>query len=65
MKFYPIMLKQMTDEETKEYHIKRLERLCLQSIKEDRFYQKSGYYFIPDEEQQQMINKKLGWGRYR
>ena len=65
MKFYPIMLKQMTDEETREYHIKRLERLCLQSIKNDTFYQKPGYYFIPDEEQQQMINKKLGWGRYR
>jgi hypothetical protein len=32
------MVKQMTDKETKEYHIKRIERLCLKSIKEDRFY---------------------------
>ena len=35
---YPIVLKIMDDKETKEYHLKRLERLCLQSIKEDRFY---------------------------
>lgn len=30
---YPIMVKQMTDKETKEYHLKRLD-LCLKS-KED------------------------------
>lgn len=64
MKFYPIMVKQMTDEETREYHIKRLERLCLQSIKEDRFYQKPGYYVLPNEEDQEEINKRLKWGRY-
>jgi hypothetical protein len=29
--FYPMMLKEMTDEESKEYHLKRLERLCLES----------------------------------
>lgn len=26
---FPIQLKRMTDSETKEYHLKRLERLCL------------------------------------
>lgn len=30
---YPIMLKVMTDEETREYYLKRLERLCLESKK--------------------------------
>jgi len=25
---FPIQVKQMTDNETKEYHLKRLERLC-------------------------------------
>lgn len=31
MKFYPIVVKIMSDEETKEYHLKRLERLCKES----------------------------------
>ena len=61
---YPIVVKIMSDEETREYHLKRLERLCLKSIKEDRFYQRPGYYFIPDWEHQEMIKRKLGWGRY-
>ena len=30
---YPIMIKQMTDKETKEYFLKRLERLCIESKK--------------------------------
>jgi hypothetical protein len=29
--FHPIVLKVMTEEETKEYHLKRLERLALTS----------------------------------
>ena len=60
---YPMVPKIMSDEEKREYHLKRIERLCLQSIKEDRFYQKKGYYFTPDWEHQQMINKRLGWGK--
>ena len=61
---YPIVLKIMDDEETKEYHLKRIERLCLQSIKEDIFYQRPGYYVKPNEEDQETINKRLKWGRY-
>lgn len=61
MKKYPIVLKQMTDSEAKEYHLKRLERLCLESIKRDTFYAKSGYYFTPEWEDQQMIKRKLHW----
>ena len=53
----------MSDEETREYHLKRIERLCLERIKQDKFYWKPGYTFIPDEEHQQIINKRLGWGK--
>jgi len=28
---FPMKVKKMTDEETKEYHLKRLERLCKES----------------------------------
>lgn len=39
MKFYPITVKHMTDEETKEYYLKRLERLSIESKKRGpRFY---------------------------
>jgi len=31
--FYPMILKQMSEQETKEYHLKRLERLSIESIK--------------------------------
>lgn len=58
---YPIMLKQMTDEETKEYHLKRLERLCLQSIANDTFYQKPGYYFIPDWDEEMLTRRERNW----
>ena len=58
---YPIMVKQMTDRETREYHIKRLERLCLQSIAEDRFYQKPGYYFKPDWDEEELTQREKTW----
>ena len=35
---YPIVVKIMSDEETREYHLKRIERLCLISLKKDKFY---------------------------
>ena len=58
---YPIVVKLMSDEETKEYHLKRIERLCLQSIKEDRFYQKKGYYFTPDWDEEQLTRREKSW----
>ena len=61
---YPIVVKLMSDEETREYHLKRLYRLCMESIKKDKFYQKKGYYTRPSEEDQEEINKRLKWGRY-
>ncbi len=58
---YPIVVKQMTDDETREYHRKRYERLCLQSIKEDRFYQKPGYYFRPDFDEEELTKREKRW----
>jgi len=64
MKFYPIMVKQMTDEETKEYHRKRRERLCLESIAKDTFYSRPGYYFTPDFEEEQFTKREKRWNRW-
>lgn len=41
------MLKEMTDEATKEYHLKRLEGLCKDSIKKGTFYNDPDYKFSP------------------
>ena len=61
MNFYPITIKKMTDKEIKEYSIKRLERLCLESIKNDTFYQKKGYYFAPDLDEEELTNREKKW----
>jgi hypothetical protein len=44
---YPIMLKQMSKQETIEYHHKRLERLCNESITKGTFYHDKDYKFSP------------------
>jgi hypothetical protein len=44
---FPVMLKQMTVQETKEYHLKRLERLCKESIAKGTFYHDKDYKFSP------------------
>jgi hypothetical protein len=61
MKKYPIVVKKMTDDETKEYHLKRIERLCMESIEEDRFYQKKGYYFRPDLDEEELTKRERKW----
>ena len=61
MKYYPITVKHMTDEETKEYYLKRLERLCLKSIKEDRFYSRPGYIFTPDWDELELTKREKRW----
>ena len=61
MKFYPITVKHMTDEETKEYYIKRLERLCLKSISKDTFYSRPGYYFTPDWDELELTKREKRW----
>ena len=58
---YPIVLKIMSDQETKEYHLKRIERLCLESIKKDKFYKLPGYYFIPDWDEEQLTRREKNW----
>jgi hypothetical protein len=44
---FPMMLKQMTVQETKEYHQKRLGRLCKESIAKGTFYHDKDYKFSP------------------
>lgn len=61
MKHYPIILKVMSDRETKEYHLKRLERLCLESIKKDKFYSKVGYIFKPNWDEEELSKREKNW----
>ena len=51
----------MTDEETKEYYLKRLERLCLKSISKDKFYSRPGYYFTPDWDELELTKREKRW----
>jgi hypothetical protein len=64
---FPIMLKQMTVQETKEYHLKRLERLCKESIKKGTFYHDKDYKFSPTftkRERKMMEFVRNGWRYY-
>lgn len=58
---YPIIIKQMTDEETKEYYIKRIERLCLESIKRDKFFSRPGYIFTPQWDEELLTRREKNW----
>lgn len=49
---YPMMLKVMSDQETKEYHLKKLEQLSLKSLGEIPDIDK------PNEEQKQWLRRK-------
>ena len=51
----------MTDEETKEYFVKRLERLCKKSISKDRFYSRPGYVFTPDWDELELTKREKRW----
>ena len=50
---FPIQLKQMTDEETKEYHLKKLFELSSKSAKQKPQLED------PTEEQEQWINRRM------
>ena len=61
---FPIQLKQMTDEETKEYHLKKLFELSSKSAKQKRQLEE------PTEEQNRWIERNLKapawtWRSYR
>lgn len=47
--FFPMQLKQMTDEETKEYHLKKLQELIIKSL------EKNPKLEDPNEEQRQKM----------
>ncbi len=61
MKHYPLVVKHMTDDEAKEYHLKRLKRLIDKSLAEDRFYEKKGYYFRPDWDEEELTKRERKW----
>jgi hypothetical protein len=58
---FPIMLKQMTVQETKEYHLKRLERLCKESIKKGTFYHDKDYKFSPTFTERERKEMEMLW----
>jgi hypothetical protein len=49
--FFPMQLKQMTDKETKEYHLKRLHELILKSLEKNPRVELED----PNEEQRQKM----------
>jgi hypothetical protein len=61
MKRHPFVVKIMSDGETKLYNLGKLKRLIDQSLKEDRFYQKPGYYFKPDWDEEQLSKREKSW----
>ena len=48
------------DKEIREYFLKKIERLCLESIKKGTFFKKDSIYW-PTYEQEEFYRKKLGW----
>jgi hypothetical protein len=61
MRKYPIVVKLMSDGETKLYNLGKLKRLIDKSLAEDRFYQKPGYYFKPDWDEEQLSKREKSW----
>jgi hypothetical protein len=61
MKKYPIVVKKMSDKETKEYFLKRIEALCLKSLNKDTFYSRPGYYFTPNWDEEELTRREKTW----